>query len=75
MAGLIMLKPLPDFENEATMVQLGRLYARQNAWRDALSELRDCVTALNSSDAFREEAIARLDAVTERIKTIGPQRR
>ena len=73
MAWLIMLKPLPDFENEATMVQLGRLYARQNAWRDALSELRDCVTALNSSDAFLEEAIARLDAVTERIKTIGPQ--
>ena len=66
-----MLKPLPDFDNEATMVKLGRLYSLQNAWRDAMAELRDCVTMLNGNETSRVDAVARLDAVTERIKTIA----
>lgn len=71
MAGLTMLKPLPDFDNEETMLKLGRLYALQNAWKDALAELRDCVTMLNGREEHQAEALQRLDAVTERLKTIA----
>lgn len=67
-----MLKPLPDFDDESKMVQLGRLYSLQNAWRDAMAELRDCVTMLNGTETARADAVARLDAVTERIKAIAP---
>jgi hypothetical protein len=66
-----MLKPLPDFDNEETMLKLGRLYALQNAWKDALAELRDCVTLINGNDQYRDEALQRLDAVVERLKTIA----
>jgi hypothetical protein len=66
-----MLKPLPDFDNEETMLKLGRLYALQNAWKDALAELRDCVTLINGNDQYRDEALQRLDAVIERLKTIA----
>jgi phosphate uptake regulator len=67
------LRPLPDFENIETAARLGKLYALREARRDALSQLRDAVTALNSSDestqreglSLAREAVDRLEYITK----------
>lgn len=43
------IRPLPDFDNTEAVAKLGRQYALREAWRDALSQLRDAVTMLNST--------------------------
>lgn len=43
-----MLRPLPDLDNAASLAKLGREYALREAWRDAIAQLRDAVTGLNS---------------------------
>jgi phosphate uptake regulator len=67
------LRPLPDLENIETAALLGKLYALREARRDALSQLRDAVTALNSSDestqreglSLAREAVDRLEYITK----------
>lgn len=71
-----MLRPLPDLDNPESMAKLGKMYALREAWRDAVSQLRDSVSMIQSthSDAQAEglkqarEAVNRLDQIqaTER---------
>ena len=45
-----MLRPLPNLESEEAMAKLGRLSALRSAKLDALQQLRDAVTGLNSQN-------------------------
>lgn len=45
-----MLRPLPNLESEEAMAKLGRLSALRSAKLDALHQLRDAVTGLNSQN-------------------------
>jgi len=66
-----MLRPLPDLNNAETLAKLGREYALREARRDAISQLRDAVTGLQSphSDAQgmalkqAREAVERLEQI------------
>lgn len=62
-----MLRPLPDFNDPEKLAKLGREYALREAWRDALSQLRDSVTALNSDHpdalASARQAVDRLEQI------------
>lgn len=62
-----MLRPLPDFNDSEKLAKLGREYALREAWRDALSQLRDSVTALNSDHpdalASARQAVDRLEKI------------
>lgn len=62
-----MLRPLPDFNDSEKLAKLGREYALREAWRDALSQLRDSVTALNSDHpdalASARQAVDRLEQI------------
>ena len=44
-----MLRPLPDRDNREALAKLGWLTAIRSARLDALHELRDCVTRLQSN--------------------------
>jgi len=62
-----MLRPLPDLDNQTLLSKLGREYALREAWRDAVSQLRDSVTALNSDHpdalASARQAVDRLEQI------------
>lgn len=63
-----MLRPLPDKTNTAALAKLGWLTSLANARRDALAQLRDCVTRLNVAVSDEDiqasqEAIARLKQI------------
>jgi len=66
-----MLRPLPDLNSPEAMEKLGRLYALREAWKDAISLLRDSVALIQSSDEARQAqglsdaraAIDRLDEI------------
>jgi hypothetical protein len=66
-----MLRPLPDLDNPEGMAKLGRLYALREAWRDAVTQLRDSVSMIQSthSDAQAEglkqarEAVERMELI------------
>lgn len=63
-----MLRPLPDFTDAERLAKLGKEYALREAWRDALSQLRDSVTALNSDQpgalSSARQAVDRLEQIT-----------
>lgn len=74
MAGLIMLRPLPDLTNPEAMAQLGKLYALKEAWRDAVSQLRDSVAAIQSPhDDVQERGIREAREAIERLEAIKAQ--
>lgn len=66
-----MLRPLPDLNNTEVLAKLGKQYTLRESWRDAVSQLRDSVTAINSPSTqsieigLREarEAITRLEEI------------
>jgi uncharacterized damage-inducible protein DinB len=68
-----MLRPLPDFDDADRMAQVGRLFALREHWRDAMSQLRDALTEMQSTNeqtqAFglerASEALDRLKALKE----------
>lgn len=43
-----MLRPLPDLNNTEVLAKLGKQYTLRESWRDAVSQLRDSVTAIQS---------------------------
>lgn len=62
-----MLRPLLDLTDPALMAKLGREYTLKEAWRDAVSQLRDSVTALNSD---HPDALDSACEAVERLKQI-----
>ena len=66
-----MLRPLPDKSNAEALAKLGWLTALRNARLDALHELRDAVTRMQSNNAHSANSIdiqaarAALDRIEE----------
>lgn len=66
-----MLRPLPDLNNTEVLAKLGKQYTLRESWRDAVSQLRDSVTAIQSPNTqsieigLRDarEAIERLEQI------------
>lgn len=66
-----MLRPLPDLTNSETLAKLGREYALREAWRDALAQLRDAVTGLNSPhEDAQDRSLRDARAAVERLEEI-----
>jgi hypothetical protein len=66
-----MLRPLPDLNDADKLAKLGREYALMNAKRDALHQLRDAVTTLQSPhDALHAEAIKSAREAIERLEVL-----
>ena len=63
-----MLRPLPDKSNTAALAKLGWLAAIRSARLDALHELRDCVTRLQSHNDTEDIQAARAG----RLRRAGP---
>lgn len=66
-----MLRPLPDLNNTEVLAKLGKQYTLRESWRDAVSQLRDSVTAIQSPNTqsieigLRDarEAVERLEQI------------
>lgn len=66
-----MLRPLPDLNNTEVLAKLGKQYTLRESWRDAVSQLRDSVTAIQSPNiqsieiGLREarQAVERLEEI------------
>lgn len=66
-----MLRPLPDLNNPEVLAKLGREYTLRESWRDALSQLRDAHTEIQSVNVHAQgiglkrarEAIERLEEI------------
>jgi signal transduction histidine kinase len=65
-----MLRPLPDLDDAAAMAKLGRLSAIRNARLDALHEMRDAFTRLQSANSDDAEEIANLKAALARLEEV-----
>lgn len=66
-----MLKPFPKLDDDASMLKLGRLHALRDARFDALAQLRDAVTQLNSSnEEIWPDAINRADEALKRLREL-----
>ena len=65
-----MLRPLPDLDDAAAMAKLGRLSAIRNARLDALHEMRDAFTRLQSANCDDAEEIANLKAALARLEEV-----
>ena len=64
-----MLRPLPDKSNTAALAKLGWLAAIRSARLDALHELRDCVTRLQSHNDTEDIQAAR--AALDRLEQLN----
>lgn len=66
-----MLRPLPDLNNPETLAKLGREYTLRESWRDAVTQLRDSVTEIQSINEHSKaiglkharEAVERLEQI------------
>jgi hypothetical protein len=66
-----MLRPLPDLNDAETLAKLGREYTLMNARRDALHQLRDAVSTLQSPhDSMHAEALANAREAIERLEQL-----
>ena len=66
-----MLRPLPNLDDVAAMSRLGRLSALRSARLDAVHDLRDCVTRLQSGQADEAKEIAAARAALVRLEEIN----
>lgn len=67
-----MLRPLPDLNNPELLAKLGREYALREARRDALAQLRDAVTGLNSPhEGAQDMALKQAREAIERLEQIN----
>ena len=64
-----MLRPLPDKSNREALAKLGWLAAIRSARLDALHELRDCTTHLQSN--ITQEAIDSARAALDRLEQLN----
>lgn len=71
MAGVNMLKPLPDIENESAMQKLGRASALRNARFDAIHELRNAIVRLQSSNFDEQKEIDIIRYCINRLEEIA----
>lgn len=66
------LRPLPKLDDPDVAAKLGRLYALREARRDALAELRDANTRLNSNDEpSQAEGLSMARSAIERLELIA----
>jgi len=67
-----MLRPLPDLKNAETLAKLGREYVLREARRDAISQLRDAVTGLQSPHGDAQDmALKQAREAVERLEQIA----
>lgn len=67
-----MLRPLPNLDDAAAMARLGRLSALRSARLDALHDLRDACTRIQSgAGSAQEHDIADARACLDRIERIN----
>lgn len=64
------LRPLPNLEDEKAMAKLGRLSALRSARLDAVHDLRDAVTQLNSAACNEDDAIKAARAAIDRLEAL-----
>jgi uncharacterized protein HemY len=70
-----MLRPLPDLSDPEAMAKLGRLYVLREAWRDAVSMLRDASTLIQSADESRQtQALSDARSAIDRLDEIKASR-
>ena len=50
-----MLRPLPDLNNTEVLAKLGKQYTLRESWRDAVSQLRDSLTEIQSVNTHAQE--------------------
>jgi hypothetical protein len=66
-----MLRPLPDFDDADRMAQAGRLFTLREHWRDAMSQLRDAVTEMQSTNEQTQAfGLARASEALDRLKAL-----
>lgn len=65
------LRPIPKLDDQEAMARLGRASALRSARLDALHELRDCVTYLQSNDRDEELYLARASECIERLEQLA----
>ena len=66
-----MLRPLPDLNNHELLAKLGREYTLMNARRDALHQMRDALTALQSpNDVMHAQALKDAREAVERLEQL-----
>ena len=66
------MRPLPDINNEAAMLERGRRSALGSARNEAAEALRDACTLVQSSQWDElEEAASSAIAAAERLKTLA----
>lgn len=66
-----MLRPLPDFTDPEALAKLGKMYALREAWRDAVSQLRDSVAMIQSQHPETQaRGMAEARQAVERLEQI-----
>ena len=65
------IRALPDLSNEAAMAKLGRLSALRSARLDAVHELRDCYTQMQSDLADYLPTIQRARGCLDRLEELA----
>jgi hypothetical protein len=67
----VSLRPIPDINNEASMLARGRASALRSARNEACQELRDISTAAQHTDAHElASLVPELQAVAKRFSEI-----
>ena len=67
-----MLRPLPDLNNAEVLAKLGKQYTLRESWRDAVKQLVDSTTAIQSiNEHSKEIGLKQAREAIERLEEIA----